>query len=73
VVKRRTVAPYRNIIENLGAKVLDITVAGSTHYKIEIEIGGRRRFFVASSTPSDRRSIHNWKSDVRKWINNLER
>jgi hypothetical protein len=72
-MRRRMLQPYREIVEDLGAKILKITITGSTHYKVEIEARGRRRVFVASSSPSDHRAILNWKCDVRRWINNLER
>lgn len=72
-MRRRALQSYSEIVGDLGAKILRVTITGSTHYKVEIEARGRRRFFVAPSSPSDRRALLNWKADVRRWINNLER
>jgi hypothetical protein len=69
-MRRRTLKSYTDIIEKLGGEIEEITVAGSTHYRIEVAAGERRKVFIASSSPSDRRGLMNWRSFVRRWIEN---
>lgn len=66
--------PYLDYLAELGCEVVDHHSTGSCHYKITVTSEGKRRFFIAPYSASDRRSFENWKSDVRKWLrqNNAE-
>lgn len=63
---------YTDYLESLGLRVGEITTAGSGHYKITVTHRGNRRFFMAPYSTSDRRSFENWKSDVRKWMKEID-
>lgn len=63
---------YLEYLESLGLRVGEITTAGSGHYKITVTHRGNRRFFVVPYSTSDHRSFENWKSNVRKWMKEVD-
>ena len=67
-MKKRRLKPYIQILEGLDVRLLEVEVTGSSHYKMTVEARGRKRFFIVSYSPSDRRAVLNWKSDVRRWL-----
>jgi len=69
---QKRLRPFLEYLESLGLEVLEITTSGSSHYKITVTLGGNRRFFMAPYSPSDRRAFENWKSNIRKWIKEVE-
>ena len=64
--------PLIKVFDDLGIEIVSIEATGSSHYKMTVEAKGTRRFFIASFSSSDRRSLLNFRGDVRRWINNIE-
>ena len=69
---RKALRPYIQWLEELGWKVEDIALGGSTHYRIAAERHGVRRKFTVALTPSDHRGFLNWKSNVRRLTRQLD-
>ncbi len=69
---QKRLRPYLEHLESLGLRVANVEVSGSSHYKITVTYKGKRRFFIAAYSTSDRRSFENWKSDARKWKKEVE-
>ena len=60
--------PYLEAVKRMGATVEDVTITGSSHYKVKVTAGGNRRFFIVPFSSSDHRSFLNWKCQVRRWV-----
>lgn len=69
---KRVIKPYTEVIEKLGCQLVETHYTGKSHYKLVVASGPHRHFFVASNSPSDRRSVLNFASDVRRWLREVE-
>lgn len=56
------------VIEGEGAEVVDVKQTSGDHLKFICKFKNKRRFFITSQTPSDRRTMLNLRSDVRRWV-----
>lgn len=70
---RKKIQVIEKAISNLGVDIVNIEPTGSTHFKVYLKrrADEENRFFVFSSSPSDRRAMLNWKTNVRKWVRNV--
>jgi hypothetical protein len=73
MIKRRHIRQYLTYLEKMSVEVESVGVTGSTHIKIGVTSKGNHRNFTLPSTPSDHRSFLNWKCDVRKWLNTINK
>jgi len=64
---RRRMEPYTRIFRDLGVEIERMTVTGKTHIRIDVRCGPHGGVFFASNSASDRRTLMNFKSDVRRW------
>ena len=64
---KQSVRNYLKIFDDLGIKVVGTEVTGSCHYKITVTSNGNRRFFIASRSPSDPRTLSNFRAMVKRW------
>lgn len=56
------------VFEDLGLEVVNTEMTGSNHYKFTtINSNGETRFFIAPNTPSDHRSMLNFRAEVKRW------
>lgn len=60
------------VLNDLGLEVASYCTTGSSHYRIDVTFKGKKRFFIVAYSPSDRRSAMNWKSDVKRWMRQIE-
>lgn len=67
MLNRQNVRPYLKVFDDLGLQVVDAEVTGSNHYKITVTYHGKHRFFIASRSESDHRSLHNFRALVKRW------
>lgn len=67
-MSRKRLKPYLEILDELNVELIDVSHTGSCHYKLHVAAGERKRFFIVPYSTSDRRSILNWKSNVRQWL-----
>lgn len=65
---RREIA---TLIEGEGAEVMDVEVTSGDHLKFICKFKDKRRFFITSQSPSDRRTMLNLRSDVRRWVREM--
>jgi hypothetical protein len=72
-MSRRRLKPYLKVFEDLDIQILEIGSTGSCHHKVIAESNGHKRFFIVPFSSSDRRGLLNFKSDVRKWVQSLEK
>lgn len=56
------------LIKGEGVEVVDVKITSGDHYKFICRFKNDRRFFITSQTPSDRRTLLNLRSDVRRWM-----
>jgi hypothetical protein len=63
----RAVREYLRVLDDLGVRVVGTTVTGSNHYRITVTYGGNAHFFIASRSPSDLRTLDNFRAMVRRW------
>jgi hypothetical protein len=63
---------YIKVIDDLGLRVINTSVTGSNHYKITVTSRGKRKFFVASRSPSDHKTIRNFREMVKRWQRSLQ-
>ena len=63
----------RNILKKLNEVIgLEAHVVSlKNHVKIAVEYNGRRRYWITSSTPSDRNAIHATIRDLKSILNDL--
>lgn len=64
---KHSIRNYLKVLDDLGVKVIDTTVTGSSHYKITVTSNGNRQFFIASRSPSDHKTIRNFRAMVKRW------
>lgn len=62
---------HEQVFRDLGIEIVSTEKTRRNHYKIVADINGERKIFVASSTPSDHRSILNFTADVKRWKRSL--
>jgi hypothetical protein len=55
----------KRVAVKLGAVIERVTLQG--HYHITLSRSGSQRLFVLSASPSDVRSMRNFKADVKRW------
>lgn len=67
MMHRQNIRLYTETLEDLGIRVVDVRVTGSNHYRIDVTSNGNRKFFIASRTPSDHRSLQNFRAMVKRW------
>ena len=70
--QRKRIKEYIGILENLPVEVTGCEPTRSCHYKLYLEHAGQRRFFVCAGSPSDRRCLRNFRSEVAKWIREVD-
>lgn len=68
---KKRLRPYIDYLQGAGLEVVNIANT-KAHLKVLVTSEGNRRFFIVSATPSDRRSFENWKSDVRRWVKEVQ-
>ena len=71
-MKNRRFENHKKYLRELGVDLIGVNTTGGTHLKMRVTYKGNGKFFILSNTTSDHRSFLNWKSDVRKWINNIK-
>jgi hypothetical protein len=69
---RKRTQPFIQVFKDLDIDVIDVDSTGSCHYRITVEAKGKRRFFIAACSASDKRTLLNFRGDVRRWLNGLE-
>lgn len=69
---RKRLNGFLAVIEDLPVEVTGCEYTSSNHHKIHITYNGQRRFFICAGSPSDRRSVKNFRSDVSTWIRQQE-
>lgn len=69
---RRRIKPYLDVFNEFGCQLMDIESTGSCHHKIYVAKGPDQRFFIAPFSGSDHRGLKNFRSDVRKWVMELD-
>jgi len=58
---------YLRVLDDLGVRVVSTDVTGSNHYRISVTYRGNAHFFIASRSPSDLRTLDNFRAMVRRW------
>lgn len=62
----------RQLAEREGLEVLDVTLGGRTHYRINVRAtDGRTKTFSASLTPSDRNGVLAERAGFRKFVRGI--
>jgi hypothetical protein len=61
---------YLQAFEVAGCKVIRVTHGGK-HMQLTVAHADHTHLFIAPVSPSDRRGVLNFKSDVRKWVRSL--
>jgi len=62
---RKRLKPYEDTIRELGGDVVETKSTGS-HFQIVYTYRGNTRSTTVPNSSSDRRSVLNWKSDVKR-------
>jgi hypothetical protein len=65
---------HREILKGLDALdvvVDDVGLTARGHLRISLSYQGKKRRFVTAGTSSDRKGIHNFKSDITRWMNGI--
>jgi hypothetical protein len=52
--------------ESLGLEVLDVGISGGSHIKLKLRRGEVTKTTFVAFSSGDRRSLLNWKSDMRR-------
>jgi hypothetical protein len=69
-----TIKPVRERLaeaKKLGADVKSVDPTGSTHFRIRLTYRGNERVFICGSSPSDRRSLVQWRADIKRWMRSI--
>lgn len=69
---KKRLKPYLKVLEELNLEIVDTTMTGSQHFKMRVRSGDAKRFFIVPNSTSDRRALLNWRTDVRRWLTELE-
>lgn len=56
------------LIEDEGCQVLNAGKNGKSHLAYTVIFSGQEKVFVGPATPSDRRAMLNFRTDLRKWM-----
>lgn len=72
MLHRQNIKPYLEALRELGLEVVSTEPTGKSHYKIIVTSKGKRRFFVASRSESDSRSLKNFRALARRWKRSID-
>lgn len=70
---RKRLQEYLDRIIDLPVEVTACKVTRSNHVKVYVRHQGETRFFVAASSPSDTRSMMNFRGEISNWIRQKEK
>ena len=68
---RKSHRTFLDAARALGATVIGIEYGG-VHLRARLSANGRETWVAIPGSPGDRRSILNFKTQVRRWINELD-
>lgn len=63
----KRVREIQSTFKDLGVEIENLEKSVK-HYKIYVKKGCEKKMFVAAGTPSDKRSILNFRSDIKRWL-----
>lgn len=72
MMHRQNIRPYIEALRNLGFQIVSAEPTGKSHYKITVTSEGKSRFFVASRSASDVRSLKNFKALAKRWKKSIK-
>lgn len=67
--RRKQLQEFLDRIIDLPVEVVACKHTKSNHTKVYLSHEGETRFFVTAGSPSDIRSLHNFRGQVSSWIN----
>lgn len=70
-VSRRKAKRLTDVIEQFTSNY-SLELTGKVHVKVTIRDGAHSKFIITSGSPSDRRSILNFRANVRRAVEELK-
>jgi len=65
---------HRELLKGLDALdvvVDDVGLTARGHLRVSLSYMGQKRRFITAGTSGDHKGIHNFKSDITRWMNEV--
>lgn len=69
---RKRLQGVLHVLEDLPVEVTRCEHTKACHFKVHLEHAGTKKFFICAGSPSDHRYLKNFKSEVSKWIREVD-